>query len=168
MRNAFDLADSLHGDRVRDAFVRLCLPVYLSLKAFVTPVAFGVCAIVENDEGRILLVRHTYQPGWLLPGGGVGRGEPPEDALMRELAEEVGLATREPPKFVRLYSRRAGWVTNVIALYHLRGAKIAFRRNFEISDARFFAIDALPAETPAPVRRRVAEVFAGAKPSSFW
>jgi 8-oxo-dGTP diphosphatase len=40
----------------------------------------------------LLLVRSSYA-GWHLPGGGVRRGEMPEDAARRELAEEVGLAT---------------------------------------------------------------------------
>ncbi|MEM9842987.1 MAG: NUDIX domain-containing protein, partial [Pseudomonadota bacterium] len=34
----------------------------------------GVRAIVENAEGQVLLVRHTYTPGLYLPGGGVERG----------------------------------------------------------------------------------------------
>jgi len=150
------------------AFIRIGLPVYLSMRALVAPVAFGVCALIEDGSGRILLVRHSYQPGWLLPGGGVGRGEPPERALMRELKEEVGLESDAQPEFVRLYTRRAGWATNLIALYRLREATIAFKPNFEIREARFFAVDALPRDAPAAVRRRIAEVYSSAPVSPFW
>jgi 8-oxo-dGTP diphosphatase len=40
----------------------------------------------------LLLVRPSYRTGWHLPGGGVRRGEMPEAAARRELAEETGLA----------------------------------------------------------------------------
>ena len=40
----------------------------------------------------LLLVRSSYRIGWHLPGGGVRRGEMPEAAARRELAEEIGLA----------------------------------------------------------------------------
>jgi len=39
----------------------------------------------------LLLVRPSYRAGWHFPGGGVGRGETPEEAARRELAEEIGL-----------------------------------------------------------------------------
>ena len=41
---------------------------------------------------ELLLVHSSYQRGWQLPGGGIRRGEMPEAAARRELAEELGLA----------------------------------------------------------------------------
>jgi ADP-ribose pyrophosphatase YjhB (NUDIX family) len=54
----------------------------------------GAYALVR-DAGRVLLCRMsatTRTPGrWTLPGGGLRHGEDPEDAVLRELAEETGL-----------------------------------------------------------------------------
>jgi ADP-ribose pyrophosphatase YjhB (NUDIX family) len=54
--------------------------------------SYGVCL---DDDGRVLVVRasgRSLNTGcWLLPGGGVGHGEHPADAVVREIAEETGL-----------------------------------------------------------------------------
>ena len=147
---------------------RAGLSLLLSAKALISPVVFGVAAFMQDKEGRVLLVRHTYQPGWLLPGGGVARGEPPEHALARELNEELGFTRGAEAEFVRLYTRRVGWATNVVALYRLRDVAIDFRPNWEIKDAKFFDPRALPDGTPSTVRRRIAEILDGIPPSPFW
>lgn len=53
----------------------------------------GVSAVVFDDQGRILLVEHSYHPRfpWGLPGGWIGEDEDPAAAVLRELAEELQL-----------------------------------------------------------------------------
>jgi len=64
-----------------------------------------VAAVVQGDDGRFLLARRL--PGahlgglWEFPGGAVEPGETPEEALRRELAEELGVevVVEEPLTF---------------------------------------------------------------------
>jgi 8-oxo-dGTP pyrophosphatase MutT (NUDIX family) len=147
---------------------RASLPFVLWLKALRTPVAFGVAAIVEDADGRVVLVRHSYQPGWHLPGGGVDRGERPADAILRELREEIGLVRSATPELIGLFTRRVGIATNVIALYRVRNAEFAFKPNFEIREIIPADPSAPPSDTAAGTRRRLAEHAGQAVPTGYW
>jgi ADP-ribose pyrophosphatase YjhB (NUDIX family) len=51
----------------------------------------GAICVVERDDGRVLLVRHSYRNRWGFPGGLLKRGEEVADGARRETREEVGL-----------------------------------------------------------------------------
>lgn len=67
----------------------------------------GVCAVVLDARGRILVARHTYRRWpWGLPGGLVERDEAPTMALARELREECATeATIGPALYAELFRR---------------------------------------------------------------
>ncbi len=74
-------------------FGRLPKPVRRFIVRRVAPSwTAGAVAIVERDDGRWLMVKPVYRPGWSLPGGLLDRGETPEQAVVREFSEELGLA----------------------------------------------------------------------------
>jgi 8-oxo-dGTP pyrophosphatase MutT (NUDIX family) len=147
---------------------RAGLALGLGVRAIITPVAFGTNAIVDDKDGRVLLVRHSYMSGWHLPGGGVGVGEPPAVAVIRELGEEIGLVKSADPEFLGLFTRKFGWVTNLVALYRVPQAQFAFVPNFEIREV-CWADPASPPENTAPgARRRLAEFFSKAPTSPYW
>ena len=148
---------------LRNAVFRL----FMTLRALWAPTALGAAALVLDGEGRVLLVRHSYNPGWRLPGGGVGRGEPPAQAVLRELREEVGLAGGAAD-FVSLHSRGAGWATMVVALYRVAGGAVNFRPNLEIREICFADPRHPPQGTTPATLRRLAEFTGAVTPSPYW
>jgi 8-oxo-dGTP pyrophosphatase MutT (NUDIX family) len=146
----------------------LLIDLSIIAKSLITPAVFGVRGIVEDGQGQVLLVRHSYISGWHFPGGGVDRGEPPEIAVVREMEEEVGLAESTAPAFIALYSQRVFWATNVVALYRLRNARIDFKPNLEIREAQFFDPAHLPEGTTEATRRRLAELTGKTPRTPYW
>jgi ADP-ribose pyrophosphatase YjhB (NUDIX family) len=55
------------------------------------PRSFGAHGLALTPEGRIILVRLRYAPGWRLPGGGRDESEDARSAVLRELREEIGM-----------------------------------------------------------------------------
>lgn len=151
---------------VRGGF-RIPTGLLLTAKALSNPVAFGVAGAILDGDGRVLLVRQTYMVGWRLPGGGIGRGEPAEVALRRELKEEVGLSGGAVRLF-GLYSRKVWWLTHVTALYIIEGGAVDFRPNLEVSAITWARPDAPPPDTASATARRLAELASHAEPSPHW
>ncbi len=125
------------------------------------PMTVGVRALVINETDEVMLVRHRYEPGWQLPGGGVETNESPIEALRRELSEEAGIQFDNPSEILGCYfnvdvSRRDHVLVYVVRDFKmLSDAKISH----EISDYGFFSIDRLPLDTTSGTRRRIAEVL---------
>ncbi len=80
----------------------------------------NVGIILSNKEGKLLLAGRIGSKGWQFPQGGMQKGESAEEAMYRELHEEVGLlkgdvevlgATNDwlryrlPKKYVRYHSK---------------------------------------------------------------
>jgi 8-oxo-dGTP pyrophosphatase MutT (NUDIX family) len=127
------------------------------------PISVGVLGIVVDDEGRILLVEQTYRSGWYLPGGGVRKKEPLDEALRRELREEVGVEPTEPPRLHGLYWNFAESKSDYVAVFVVERWNRQPAGSIEIADSRFFAPAELPEDTSPAARRRIAELTGGAK-----
>ena len=119
------------------------------------PLLLGCRVLAFDDAGRVLLVRHSYGSGrWLLPGGGIGRGETPLAAALRELAEEAACALEDPREIAVIEEPLAGTVNRVhIVAGQARGQPHPDGR--EIIAAAFFALDDLPADLNGVVERNL-------------
>lgn len=135
------------------------------------PRTFGVRAVVTDPAGRVALVRHSYLPGWYLPGGGVDKREAADAAIRRELAEEVALDPVEITGLVSVYHNLAQGKDDHVVVYAARVSDPAALRPAdprEIVEAAWFAPDALPADTSPATRRRIADALGGGGVSGAW
>lgn len=66
----------------------------------------NVGIIIANAQGELLWARRVGQDAWQFPQGGINQGESPEQALFRELQEEVGLTEKD----VEVLACTRGWL----------------------------------------------------------
>lgn len=66
----------------------------------------NVGIILANRRNEVFWGKRVHQHAWQFPQGGIKHGESPEDAMYRELEEEVGLK----PAHVRILGRTRQWL----------------------------------------------------------
>jgi ADP-ribose pyrophosphatase YjhB (NUDIX family) len=157
-----------------DAARRACEPLLRRVMhfywRFARAMTLGVRALVMDEKGRILLVKHSYVHGWQLPGGGVEPGETIRDALARELREEANIELTAAPQlhgvfFNQRVSRRDHVALFVVREFRQLGEPVP---DYEIVAHGFFAPDELPNDTTAATRARIIEVLGTAPVSERW
>lgn len=132
----------------------------------VRPTTLG-CRCLVLRGGSVLLVRHTYDPWWHLPGGGVKRSEAFSEAARREVREETGLEV-DGLRLLHLYHSRAEGKSDHIALFVAESPSGLPRAgSLEIAEVCFAPLAALPDDTSPATRRRIAE-YLGDSPTASW
>ncbi len=117
------------------------------------PVKLGVRIILLQD-GKVLLVRHTYMQGWHFPGGAINRWETPLEAAAREAREEAGAELLEPPALVGIFTSYHGGRSDHVVTYVCRKFRMGQATDqWEIAERRFFALDELPPDLAVEWRR---------------
>lgn len=143
--------------------------LYLGFKIYCfifRPVRMGVrIVMLQNDN--VWLVRHTYLPGWFLPGGGLKRNETLEQAARREAFEETGAELRAMT-LIGAYSNFIQWKTDHTVVFQCKDFKITGKPDGEIAEIRTFPLDELPADVYASHLRLLEEYGTkGAKSPSY-
>ncbi|MEM5473998.1 NUDIX domain-containing protein [Hoeflea sp. AS60] len=129
----------------------------------------GVRGAAFDDEGRVFLVRHSYVPGWHMPGGGVERGETLNDALIKELSEEGNLQIIGNAELFAVYFNSGTSRRDHVAFYRCRVTQTALKlADREIVESGFFALDALPDGVTPATWRRLEELAGRAAISEKW
>jgi len=128
------------------ALLRIAHRVRQRWRRWTKPEIAGVSVIAIDEARRVFLVRHGYGSGrWSLPGGGLGRGEDPQDCAHREMREELGCALEHVELAAQLDEM----------LYGAPHRAFVFTARFvgeprpdgrEIIEAGWFALDQLPAD----------------------
>jgi len=130
----------------------------------------GVRGVVVDGEGRVLLLRHTYTPGWHFPGGGVEKGETCPVALLRELHEEAGIETVVADMRLASVHANLGYFPNDhVLVYRIdRWHQGKATQRGEIAETGFFDPLSPPPGVTAGTRRRLDELFGGEPVSDRW
>ena len=114
----------------------------------------------------MVLVRHSYEPGWFFPGGGVKRKENVATAVRREALEEVGGTLGELELF-GLYANLRGPTSDHITLFVCHEFELNGRSDDEIAEVKFFPLDQLPENIGWGTRRRIEEYLNGKQGATF-
>lgn len=114
-------------------------------------------AVVLDERGRVLLLEHRFRAGtgWGIPGGFLEKGEQPDEALRRELREEVGLEVAGLELVFARTLRRPQQV-ELHYLCRARDSGAARPHSGEIISVEWFAPEALPPQLP-PAQRGLIE-----------
>jgi 8-oxo-dGTP diphosphatase len=118
-------------------------------------ISVGVGAVVLNDDGRILLVRHVPRKGdfwggqWMVSGGGLELGETLEEGVIREVEEETNLKV-EVVRHVSTLDRivREGDEVKIHVVYVdflVRPVGGELRPSSDVGAARWFSRDEIEA-----------------------
>ena len=149
---------------------KLVMPVLQRYWRWARGMTLGAQGMVIDDARRVLLIRHSYRPGWHFPGGGVEKNEPIETALARELHEEAGVTLSGSPDLFGLYANFRYFPNDHVAFFLVRSwtQPSVPAANYEIVEQGFFEIDDLPEGTHRSVVSRIGEVFHGQARDPMW
>jgi 8-oxo-dGTP diphosphatase len=125
-----------------------------SMRATQTRFTVTAAGIICNEQGQVLLLKHRFRSGsgWGIPGGFLEPGEDADEALRREMREEIGLELEA----VRIFRARTFRRQVQIEIVFLARATGGTRpQSIEVERADWFSLNALPEGLPGEQRRLI-------------
>ncbi len=114
----------------------------LAMRMYRAKFRAAVAAMIFDEQGRILLFKHTYRKfEWGIPAGGLEYNEQPADAIVREFFEETGMELQVERMLLAESSRED---RNISLIYLCKIAGGTFKESHEISEMKYFEVDDLP------------------------
>ena len=158
------------SEQKRGLFGKLFSRALHSYFLTVRGLTLGVRAIVRSDDGKFLLVRHTYMPGWYFPGGGVEKGETAVAALKNELLQETGLRLEGTPLLHGVFHNNGVSRRDHVLVYvcNVKDSVAKKSTSVEIAEIGYFDLDDLPDGTDPGTIRRMREVVESIEPLPEW
>ncbi|MEO7564720.1 MAG: NUDIX domain-containing protein [Sphingomicrobium sp.] len=123
------------------------------------PRTLGAHALALTPAGKVILVKLRYARGWRLPGGGRGAGEPPEQAVLRELTEEIGMTAHGKVTLACELDESADFKRDLASLLVVEDVLYTPPRwSLEIEQIREAPLDTLPTDLSPRARRWIAAI----------
>ena len=113
----------------------------------------GAHAIVLTSTGMLVLVKLRYASGWRPPGGGIKKGETVEQAVLRELREEIGMNRHGAVETGLVIRDPAG-----DRVFIVRDVEYSPRWSLEVEAVREFDPSHLPLDIAPRARRWIDQV----------
>ncbi|MGI8549327.1 MAG: NUDIX domain-containing protein [Dehalococcoidia bacterium] len=132
------------------------------------PKQLGAAAVIVDEAGRVLLVKHSYgKLNWELPGGGAEADESADETALREVQEETGLQVIVERLSGIYYDREVDMHHFVFICRRLDQTAAPRPDAAEITACEFWAPDALPRPISDFTIRRIEDALSGTRPLSI-
>ena len=110
------------------------------------PKSFGVHALALTPQGRAILVKLRYAPGWRLPGGGRKESEDAQNAVLRELREEIGMTSHGRLNLACELEEEVDHKKDWASLFIVRDVQYHPKWSWEVEEVMEADLDSLPSD----------------------
>lgn len=149
-------------DKINQLIYKVIHPFVVFYWKIIKPKTYGSRAIILS-ENSILLAKNINSKHWSLPGGKIEKDESPEQCLIRELKEELDIDVSSSEYKLGEYIANKEGKLDTVHIFIIRLKSSYFKKQWELADAKWFALSELPEDISPAGLRRIREFQNGAK-----